>query len=102
LLIKTPSLFGGYLKRPDLSELEAGGWFDSGDLAYMDNDGFIRINGRTKDIIIRGGENIPVAEVENILFKHPAVSMAAVVAFPDSRMGERVVAYVAVKEGANF
>lgn len=102
LLIKTPSLFGGYLKRPDLSKLDDNGWFDSGDMAYADSEGFIRINGRSKDIIIRGGENIPVMEVENILFKHSAVSMAAVVAFPDSRMGERAAAYVVEKPGEKF
>lgn len=102
LLIWTPSLFGGYLKRPEMSKVEQGGWFDSGDMAYMDEDGFIRINGRTKDIIIRGGENIPVREVENILFKHPSVSMACVVSYPDYRMGERACAFVVVKPGGHF
>lgn len=102
LLIKTPTLFIGYLKRPDLSKLTSDGWFDTGDRAYSDAEGFIRISGRSKDLIIRGGENIPVAEVENILYTHPAVSTAAVVGFSDPRMGERACAYIVEKPGMEF
>src|SRR5690606_23173469 len=60
LLVRGAAMFLGYYKRPDLSVLHPDGWFDSGDMAYMDEEGYIRINGRTKDIIIRGGENVPV------------------------------------------
>lgn len=102
LLIKTPSLFGGYLKRPQASKLTDDGWFDTEDRAYMDEEGYIRINGRSKDIIIRGGENIPVVEVENLLYGHPAVALAAIVAYPDERMGERACAFVVPKAGQSF
>ena len=95
-------LFVGYLKRPEAYAVDADGWFDTGDLARMDADGYIRITGRAKDIIIRGGENIPVAEVEDLLYRHPAVQDAAVVAMPDARLGERACAFVSVKAGQSF
>ena len=91
--------FVGYLKKPELNATDAEGWFDTGDLAYMDSDGYIRIAGRGKDVIIRGGENIPVAEIENILYRHPKIQDAAVVAMPDPRLGERACAFVALKPG---
>ena len=93
-------LFVGYLKRPDAHGVDADGWFDTGDLARMDTNGYIRITGRAKDIIIRGGENIPVAEVEELLYRHPAVQDAAIVAMPDPRLGERACAFVTLKPGA--
>jgi len=99
LLIKVPWLFGGYLKRPGLSTLDEKGWFDTGDLAYADAEGYIRINGRTKDVIIRGGENIPVTTVEHLLYKHPSVASVAIVPYPDSRMGERACAFIVLKPG---
>jgi cyclohexanecarboxylate-CoA ligase len=68
----------------------------------MDADGYIRIAGRSKDIIIRGGENIPVVEVENLLFKHPAIALVAIVAYPDPRLGERACAYVVLRPGAQL
>jgi cyclohexanecarboxylate-CoA ligase len=95
-------LFVGYLKRPDAYAVDAEGWFDTGDLARQDADGYIRITGRAKDIIIRGGENIPVAEVEDLLYRHPAVQDAAIVAMPDARLGERACAFVTLKPGARF
>ena len=66
-----------------MEPFDAEGWFDTGDLAYMDDEGYIRINGRIKDVVIRGGENVPIVEIENLLFKHPAVLSAALVGYPD-------------------
>ena len=92
-------LFVGYLKKPDLYGVDGDGWFDTGDLARMDDDGYVRITGRAKDIIIRGGENIPVAELEDCLYRLPQVEDAAVVAMPDPRLGERACAFVTLRTG---
>jgi cyclohexanecarboxylate-CoA ligase len=94
--------FVGYLKKPHLNSIDADGWFDTGDLARMDRDGYIRIVGRTKDVIIRGGENIPVAEVENLIYRHPHVAECAVVAMPDARLGERGCAFVTPKANVSL
>jgi cyclohexanecarboxylate-CoA ligase len=94
--------FVGYLKKPQLNAIDGDGWFDTGDLARMDVDGYIRIVGRTKDVIIRGGENIPVAEVENLIYRHPAVAECAVVAMPDARLAERACAFVRPKADARL
>lgn len=102
LLVRGGTNFVGYLKRPEAYGHDADGWFDTGDRAIMDADGYIRIAGRTKDIIIRGGENIPVAEVEGLLYRHPAVADAAVVAMPDPRLGERGCAFVTLKPGQSL
>jgi cyclohexanecarboxylate-CoA ligase len=99
LLVRSSSNFGGYLKRPQWNATDAEGWFDTGDLARLDAQGYIRITGRSKDVIIRGGENIPVVEIESLLYRHPAVSMAAIVAYPDERLGERACAVVVPKPG---
>ena len=99
LLVRSVSNFGGYLKRPHLNGTDADGWFDTGDLARLDEQGYVRITGRSKDVIIRGGENIPVVEIEALLYRHPAVAMAAVVAYPDERLGERACAVVVPKAG---
>jgi acyl-CoA synthetase (AMP-forming)/AMP-acid ligase II len=95
------SNFVGYLKRPELDNTNAEGWFDTGDLARME-EGYIRIAGRSKDIIIRGGENIPVVEVEGLLFQHPSIAEVAVVGFPDARLGERACAFVKLRDGATL
>ncbi len=102
LKVRGCSNFVGYLKRPQLYGHDADGWFDTGDLARMDADGFIRITGRSKDIIIRGGENIPVVEIEGLLFRHPAIQAVAIIGFPDRRLGERACAFVVVKPGETF
>ncbi len=99
LLVRAASNFGGYLKRPQWNGTDAEGWFDTGDLAMMDAQGYIRISGRSKDVIIRGGENIPVFEIESLLYKHPAVAQVAVVAYPDERLGERACAVVVPRAG---
>ncbi|MNR15666.1 Short-chain-fatty-acid--CoA ligase [compost metagenome] len=79
--------------------MDGHGWFATGDLARMDAQGYIRITGRTKDVVIRGGENVPVVEIENLLYKHPAISAVALVGCPDDRLGERVCAYVTMHDG---
>lgn len=91
-----PNVFVGYLKEPELTArfLDDEGWFYSSDLCTMDDDGYIRITGRKKDIIIRGGENISSSEVEDILLQHPKIREAGVVAMPDERLGERSCAYI--------
>ncbi len=99
LLVRGCQMFTGYYKRPDLETFDAQGWFDSGDLAYMDDEGYIRISGRVKDVLIRGGENVPVVEIENLLYKHPAVVAVAVVGYPDARLGERGCAFIVAKPG---
>jgi len=102
LQVRGCSNFVGYLKRPGLAQVDRDGWFDTGDIARTDADGYIRIAGRSKDIIIRGGENIPVVEVENLLFKHPAVAAVAIVGYPDPRLGERACAFVIPRAGMSL
>ncbi|MCU0953546.1 MAG: acyl-CoA synthetase [Hyphomicrobium sp.] len=90
----------GYLKNPDATaEAFAGGWFHSGDLGVMHPDGYIQLKDRSKDIIISGGENISSIEVEDVLYKHPAVAACAVVARPDEKWGETPCAFVELKQG---
>lgn len=102
LLVRGAQMSLGYYKRPDIHTYDAQGWFDTGDLAYMDDEGYIRINGRTKDVLIRGGENVPVVEIEALLYKHPAVAMAAIVGYPDDRLGERACAFLELRPGATL
>ena len=91
----------GYLKNPATTEKSfAGGWFHSGDLAVMHPNGYVEIKDRSKDIIISGGENISSIEVEDVLYRHPAVAGAAVVARPDAKWGETPCAFVELKPGA--
>jgi fatty-acyl-CoA synthase len=91
----------GYLKNPAATQQAfAGGWFHSGDLAVLHSDGYLRIKDRSKDIIISGGENISSIEVEDVLYRHPAVMIAAVVATPDARWGEVPCAFIELREGA--
>ena len=102
LLVRACSNFGGYLRRPHLNGTDAEGWFDTGDLAHIDAQGYMRISGRSKDVIIRGGENIPVFEIESLLYRHPAVAQVAIVAYADERLGERACAVVVPKPGQSF
>jgi len=91
----------GYLKNPAATtEAFAGGWFHSGDLAVLQPDGYVKIKDRSKDVIISGGENISSLEVEEALYRHPAVVSAAVVAQPDAKWGETPCAFVELKPGA--
>lgn len=98
LLLRSCSNFGGYVKRPHLNATDADDWFDTGDLARIDDRGYIRITGRSKDVIIRGGENIPVVEIESLLYRHPAVALVAIIAYPDERLGERACAVIVPKQ----
>ena len=94
--------FVGYLKRPEAYDTDPDGWFETGDLATIRHQKYIRITGRSKDIIIRGGENIPVAVVENALYRHPSVQDTAVVAKPDERLGERACCFITLRDGELF
>ena len=92
----------GYLKNPKATEAAfAGGWFHSGDLGVKHPDGYVQLKDRSKDIIISGGENISSIEVEDALYKHPAVAAAAVVARPDEKWGETPLAFIELKDGAS-
>lgn len=102
LLVRGCQMFTGYYKKPELPTFNAEGWFDSGDLAYMDDEGYIRISGRVKDVLIRGGENVPVVEIENLLLRHPYVAGAAIVGYPDERLGERGCAFIVTRPGATI
>lgn len=94
-----PNVFMGYFDEPELTAraLDEEGWYYSGDLCCMDEAGYIKITGRKKDIIVRGGENISSREVEDILLQHPKIHDVCVVAMPDERLGERSCAYVVLK-----
>lgn len=103
LLCRGPFLMTGFYDQPTLTrERMHDDWYITGDLAVIDEDGYVSIEGREKDIIIRGGENIPVARIEDLLHDHPAVDEAAVVAMPDERLQERACAYVTVVPGKTF
>jgi long-chain acyl-CoA synthetase len=91
----------GYYKKPEATaEVLHNGWFHTGDLAYRDEDGYLFIVDRLKDLVIRGGYNVYPREIEEVLYAHPAVAEAAVVGRPDERLGEEVVACVTLKPGA--
>ena len=106
LLIRGPNVFAGYLRPgpdgpvPDPGEKLRDGWLDTGDLGAVDEDGFVRLAGRTKDLIIRGGHNIDPAVIENALLEHDAVLAAGAVGYPDAHAGEVPMAYVAVLPGS--
>jgi fatty-acyl-CoA synthase len=101
IFMRGNNVFSGYLKNPTATaEAFEGGWFHTGDLAVWHEDGYVEIKDRSKDIIISGGENISSIEVEDILYRHPDVLEAAVVARPDEKWGETPCAFVALKDGA--
>ena len=100
ILVRGPIVMQGYWKQPALSaDALRGGWMHTGDGGYMDDDGFVFVVDRIKDMIITGGENVYSAEVENAIYQHPAVAMCAVIGVPDEQWGERVHAVVALKPG---
>ena len=103
LWLRGNTVMKGYLKNPKATaEALAEGWFHTGDLAVMHGDGYIEVKDRSKDIIISGGENISSLEVEDVLFRHPKIMEAAVVARPDDKWGETPCAFVTVKPGAEL
>jgi fatty-acyl-CoA synthase len=98
LVVRGPNVFAGYWRNPEATEAAfADGWLLTGDIAARDNDGYYRIVGRTKDMVISGGENVYPAEIENVLHEHPAVREAAVVGVPDERWGEACLAFVVLR-----
>lgn len=100
VLVRGPNVMSGYWMQPQASAAAlAGGWFHSGDLGHIDADGFLWIDGRVKDLIISGGENIAPAEIENVLLECDDIAEASIVGAPDARWGEIVVAVVAAREG---
>jgi fatty-acyl-CoA synthase len=100
IVIRGNTVMKGYLKNAEETESAfQNGWFRSGDLAVIHPDGYVQIKDRAKDIIISGGENISSVEVENILYKHPSVGEAAVVAMADEKWGEVPCAFVELKAG---
>ncbi len=102
IMFKGNIVMKGYLKNPRATqEAFSGGWFHTGDLAVMEPDRYVKIKDRSKDIIISGGENISSLEVEDAIYRHPAVMACAVVAKPDPKWGETPLAFVEVKSGAN-
>jgi len=101
LLLRSNTLMKGYLKNPAATnEAFAAGWFHTGDLAVMHPDGYVEVKDRSKDIIISGGENISSIEVEEVLYRHPQIMEAAVVAKPDEKWGETPCAFVTLKPDA--
>jgi len=102
LQIRGAANFVGYMGRPEAFDTDAEGWFKTGDLARMDADGYVRITGRSKDVIIRGGENVPVVEVEGLIYQHPAIAECAVVAMPDERLGERGCCFAVLRAGESL
>jgi cyclohexanecarboxylate-CoA ligase len=101
LLMRGPGVVFGYYDRPDATRdaYLPGLWFRTGDQASVDEQGWLSLRGRSKDIVIRGGENIPVTDVESVIFDHPDVLNAAVIGLPDERLGERVCAVLVVRPG---
>ncbi|MDX1513091.1 MAG: AMP-binding protein [Gammaproteobacteria bacterium] len=104
LMVRGPMVARGYFRQPELTVeyFQADGFFRTGDQARMDDDGYIKITGRIKDLIIRGGVNISPVEIENVLFSHPKIANVAVVGAPDPRLGERACAFVVLKEETSF
>ncbi len=103
LWVKGPIVIKGYLNKPEATaEAIQDGWFNTGDIARIDADGFVYIVDRAKDMVLRGGENVYCSEVENAMYHHDAVAEAAVFAVPDERLGEEVGMAVVLRDGASL
>jgi long-chain acyl-CoA synthetase len=100
ICVRSPGIMSGYWRAPEASAAAiVDGWFHTGDIGHVDEDGYLYVVDRKKDLIIRGGFNVFPRDVEDVLLTHPAVAMAAVVGKPDTRMGEEVVGFVALRPG---
>jgi long-chain acyl-CoA synthetase len=100
VVVRGPNVMKGYYANPDATaEAKRGGWFRTGDIGLIDEDGYLSIVDRKKDMILRGGFNVYPREIEETLLTHPAVSLAAVVGVPDERLGEEIKAFVVLKPG---
>jgi fatty-acyl-CoA synthase len=102
--VKGPNIMKGYWNRPDATAdaIDPEGWFHTGDIGYLDEGGFLYIADRVKDMVISGGENVYPAEVESVLYDHPAIAEVAVIGLPDERWGEAVVAVAALRPGSSL
>ena len=100
IVVRGPNVMGGYLKNPEATReaLDSEGWLHTGDLGRQDEDGYVFVTGRLKELIIKGGENISPREIDDVLYSHPAVMEAGTVGIPDDHYGEDVVACVVIKE----
>jgi long-chain acyl-CoA synthetase len=102
IVLRGPNIFKGYFNNPEATEHAfRGGWFHTGDIGYRDADGFYYIADRKSDMIIRGGENIYPREIDDVLYRHPAVEHAAAIGVPDELYGEEVAAFVVLKKGSD-
>jgi len=102
LVVRGPNVFAGYWRNPEATAAAfADGWLLTGDVAERDGEGFYRIAGRIKDMVVSGGENVYPAEIEDVLAGHDAVLEAAVVGVPDERWGEACAAFIVLREGAS-
>jgi fatty-acyl-CoA synthase len=104
ICLRGPNIMKGYWNRPDATAaaIDAEGWFHSGDIGYVDQDGFLFICDRLKDMVISGGENVYPAEVESVLYQHEAIAEVAVIGLPDEKWGEAVTAVAALNSGAGL
>jgi len=103
IVIRGHNVMKGYYKRPvETAEALRGGWFHTGDIGVIDDDGYVSIVDRKKDMLIRGGTNVYPREIEEVLMTHPAVSLAAVIGVPDERLGEEIKAFIVLKPGASL
>ena len=102
--VRAPNVMRGYWNRPEATReaIDAEGWFHSGDIGYFDDEGFLFLCDRVKDMVISGGENVYPAEVEGVLCEHPSIAEIAVIGLPDPKWGEAVTAVVRLKEGASL
>ena len=103
LWIKCATVISEYWNRPDANAKDFdGGWLNSGDVGYFDENGYLYLSDRSKDMVIRGGENIYPAEIENVLLDHPGIAEAAVFGVPDEKLGEELGAVIVPREGASL
>ncbi len=100
--MRSPAMFKGYWRKPaETAAAKVNGWYHTGDAGYCDDEGFLYIHDRIKDMIVSGGENVYSAEVERVLHQHPAVADVAVIGVPDPKWGEGVKALVILRAGSN-